>query len=173
MVASVLPEVAPAFADVGDIGVLSADGPVTEALCVVDASGLIVMTEDGHGRRPREDMRRAFRVPDNSRKFSFSRRRLVSPRLRMLVRSPRRSPGLAAYWLRAASARLYIGIGLGFNLLSSAIAKGMAGKPKINVQFDVELGDDSPLSFIVGDYVTAGKLKYVGSWGGARAMSPR
>ena len=63
------------------------------------------------------------------------------------------------------AALLRIGIGLGFNLLSSAIAKGMAGKPKINVQFDVELGDDSPLSFIVGDYVTAGKLKYVGSWG--------
>ena len=62
MVASVLPEVPPAFANIGDIGVLSADGPVAEALCVVDASGLIVMTEDGHGRRPREDMHRAFRV---------------------------------------------------------------------------------------------------------------
>ncbi|MFV0409082.1 MAG: hypothetical protein ACK5LJ_05105 [Paracoccus sp. (in: a-proteobacteria)] len=63
------------------------------------------------------------------------------------------------------AALLRIGIGLGFNLLSTAIAKGVAGKPKINVQFDVELGDDSPLTFIVGDYVTAGKLKYVGSWG--------
>ncbi len=78
----------------------------------------------------------------------------------------------AAAWISSTlaaggigAALLRIGIGLGFNLLSTAIAKGMAGKPKINVQFDVELGDDSPLTFIVGDYVTAGKLKYVGSWG--------
>lgn len=62
MVASVLPEIATAFANVGDIGVIDADGPVPEALCVVDFSGLIVMTESGHGRRAREDMRRAFRV---------------------------------------------------------------------------------------------------------------
>lgn len=62
LVASLLPEVPPAFADVGDIGVIAADGPVGQALCVVDASGLIVMTEAGHGRRPREDMIRAFKV---------------------------------------------------------------------------------------------------------------
>ncbi len=55
--------------------------------------------------------------------------------------------------------------GLGANLLASAIGRGMAAKPKINVQFDVDFGDDTPLSFIAGDYVTAGKLKYMGTWG--------
>lgn len=49
-------------ARVGDIGLLAADGPLDQALCVVDASGLIVLTELGHGRRPRTDMIRAFKV---------------------------------------------------------------------------------------------------------------
>lgn len=62
LVASLLPEIPPAFADVGDIGVIEADGPLKQALCVVDASGLIVLTEAGHGRRSREDMIRAFKV---------------------------------------------------------------------------------------------------------------
>ncbi|WP_288951441.1 hypothetical protein [uncultured Paracoccus sp.] len=62
LVASLLPEIAPAFANVGDIGVIAADGPLGQALCVVEASGLIVLTEAGHGRRPREDMIRAFKV---------------------------------------------------------------------------------------------------------------
>ncbi len=62
-IAAMLPEIPPAFADVGDIGLIEDDaGPLGQALCVVDASGLIVMTEDGHGRRPREDMIRAFKV---------------------------------------------------------------------------------------------------------------
>ena len=57
-----LPEIHPSRANVGDIGVIPADGPVGEAFCMVDASGLIVMTEQGHGRRPRADMTRAFKV---------------------------------------------------------------------------------------------------------------
>lgn len=61
-VADVLPEVHPVYAQIGDIGVIPGDGEIGEALCVVDASGLIVVTEDGHGRRPREDMVRAFKV---------------------------------------------------------------------------------------------------------------
>lgn len=63
LIASLLPEIPPAFADVGDIGVIHVDdGALGQALCVVDASGLIVLTEAGHGRRPREDMIRAFKV---------------------------------------------------------------------------------------------------------------
>lgn len=57
-----LPEVLPAFANVGDIGIVAAEGPLDEALCMVDASGLVVMTEQGHGRRPRADLIRAFKV---------------------------------------------------------------------------------------------------------------
>lgn len=62
LAAKFLPECHPAFARVGDIGVVAADGPGDEAFCMVDASGLIVMTEQGHGHRPRQDMIRAFRV---------------------------------------------------------------------------------------------------------------
>ena len=57
-----LPECHPAFARIGDIGVIAADGPGDEAFCMVDASHLVVMTEQGHGHRPRADMIRAFRV---------------------------------------------------------------------------------------------------------------
>ena len=61
-VATRLPEVQPAFANVGDIGVVASDGPLGEALCMIDASGLVVMTEHGHGRRPRGDLVTAFKV---------------------------------------------------------------------------------------------------------------
>lgn len=57
-----LPQVHPAFANVGDIGIVVADGPLDEALCMIDASGLVVMTEQGHGHRPRADLIRAFKV---------------------------------------------------------------------------------------------------------------
>ncbi len=50
------------FAAVGDIGIVEADGPLGEALCVVDVSRLIVQTEDGHGSLPRDRLLRAFRV---------------------------------------------------------------------------------------------------------------
>lgn len=61
-VAASLPEIHPVYADIGDIGLIEADGPLGCALCVVDFSGLIVLTENGHGRRPRDDMKRAFKV---------------------------------------------------------------------------------------------------------------
>lgn len=60
--AQLLPEVHPAFARVGDIGVIAAPGVIGQAFCMLDASGIVVMTEAGHGRRPREDVIRAFRV---------------------------------------------------------------------------------------------------------------
>lgn len=60
--AQFLPEIHPAFAQVGDLGVIAADGPIPDAACMFDASGLVVMTPEGHGRRPRHDALRAFRV---------------------------------------------------------------------------------------------------------------
>ena len=57
-----LPEIHPSHARVGDIGIVSADGPIGEAFAIFDASGVIVMTEQGHGRLPRADVLRAFRV---------------------------------------------------------------------------------------------------------------
>lgn len=58
-----LPEhIHPSRASVGDIGVIPSDGPFGQALAMIDASGVVVMTEEGHGRRPRADVIRAFRV---------------------------------------------------------------------------------------------------------------
>lgn len=60
--ASVLPEIHPSQADVGDVGVVVAPGDLGEALCVIDSSSVIVLTEEGHGRRPRSDVIRAYKV---------------------------------------------------------------------------------------------------------------
>lgn len=62
LVASMLPEIPPAFAETGDLGLIESDGPFGEALSVVDVSGLIVMDENGHGMVPRSRMIRAFKV---------------------------------------------------------------------------------------------------------------
>lgn len=63
--AQLLPEIHPIDAQVGDLGIVLSDGPVAEGFCMVDTSGLVVLTEDGHGRRPRTDMIRAFAVGRN------------------------------------------------------------------------------------------------------------
>lgn len=64
-----------------------------------------------------------------------------------------------------AAAIVNIGLGIASSLLSAVIAKAAAQRPAVDVKFDVDLGDDTPLSFVLGRYVTAGKRKYVGSWG--------
>ena len=56
------PEIHPVQARVGDLGVVAADGPIAEGVCMFDASGVVVMTEQGHGRLPRDAAFRAFRV---------------------------------------------------------------------------------------------------------------
>lgn len=56
-------------------------------------------------------------------------------------------------------------VGFGTSLLAGFIGKAAAEQPKVSVQFDVQFGDDSPLTLVVGDYATAGKRKYLGSWG--------
>lgn len=53
-------------------------------------------------------------------------------------------------------------LSVGMSLLSKALQK----KPKYpGVSFDVEVGDDRPLSFIIGRYASAGRRKYAGTWG--------
>ena len=68
----------------------------------------------------------------------------------------------AGGWLGAVT---QMAVGLGASLLSGVIAKAVADRPKIDVQFEAQFGDDTSLSFVVGDYATAGKVKYIGSWG--------
>lgn len=62
MLATMLPEIHPDAARIGDIGTIPGEGETGQALCVVDTSALIVMTARGHGRAPRELMLRAFKV---------------------------------------------------------------------------------------------------------------
>lgn len=60
--AALLPEIHPDQADLGDIALIASDGALGEALAVFDASGLIALTERGHGRIPRERALRAFKI---------------------------------------------------------------------------------------------------------------
>ncbi|WP_051910071.1 hypothetical protein [Paenirhodobacter enshiensis] len=72
---------------------------------------------------------------------------------------------LAATYGAFGAAVIQLGIGLGANALATAIAKETASGSATSVSFDLEFGDDTALAFIVGDYVTAGKRRYIGSWG--------
>lgn len=57
-----LPEVHPDHADIGDLALVAADGPLKAAIGVFDAGGLIMMTTTGHGWLPRERSLRAFKI---------------------------------------------------------------------------------------------------------------
>lgn len=80
----------------------------------------------------------------------------------------------AATWLATATgigvatavAAVNLAVGFALNAIGTAIMGRQAipgGETK--VQFDVQMGDDQPLRFTLGDYVTAGQRKYIGSWG--------
>lgn len=71
--------------------------------------------------------------------------------------------GLAASGLAAAAIR-FIG-GYALNAIAGKLIAGQQQGAPINVSFDVKMGDDLPLSFVAGDYATAGKRKYMASWG--------
>lgn len=64
--------------------------------------------------------------------------------------------GFAAFALNTA-------LSIGLSAISGALLKPQ--KPAVGVEFNVSMGDNLPLSFIAGDYITAGKRKYIGSWG--------
>lgn len=65
----------------------------------------------------------------------------------------------------AAIAMAQVTFGLAANLLATAIMRAKQKGPEVNVKFDVEIGDDTPLTFTVGQFATAGKRKHIGSWG--------
>ena len=58
---------------------------------------------------------------------------------------------------------MQVALNIGLTAIANAIWKPKG--PKTEVNFDVQMGDDLPLSFVVGDYATAGKRKYIGTWG--------
>lgn len=71
----------------------------------------------------------------------------------------------ATFSVGAATALAVTQFAVGFALNAVAAALMKPDVPGANVQFDVQMGDDQPLSFTVGEYATAGKRKYLGSWG--------
>lgn len=72
------------------------------------------------------------------------------------------APGMT---IAAATAWAQVVFGAGMSLLSTAIRGATTDKPKVSVSMSVDIGDDTALSFVMGDYATAGKRKYLGSWG--------
>lgn len=77
---------------------------------------------------------------------------------------------MSAVFGGAALAVSSIVVAIGTSIVSSALKKALtpkasAGQQSYDVKFDVDLADDSPLTFCVGQFATAGKRKYLGSWG--------
>lgn len=54
---------------------------------------------------------------------------------------------------------------VGQTLLQKAFAKKPADQPIRGVELQVRVGDDLPVTGILGTYATAGKRKYIGTWG--------
>ena len=68
----------------------------------------------------------------------------------------------ATFSVGAATALAITQFAVGFAINAVAAALMKPDVPGANVQFDVQMGDDQPLSFSAGDYATAGKRKYLG-----------
>jgi hypothetical protein len=96
---------------------------------------------------------------------------VITTALTALATPAHAAPVAAAFaWIGAtlaaggiAGAALQMAISFGLSAIAGAIFKPKG--PKQEVNFDVQMGDDLPLSFVVGDYATAGKRKYIGTWG--------
>ncbi|MET3602223.1 hypothetical protein ABID12_004197, partial [Martelella mangrovi] len=62
-------------------------------------------------------------------------------------------------------------IGIGLSVGASLIQRAIAGKQKRpeardpGVSLSLRMGDNQPITFIAGDYATAGRRKYAGVWG--------
>lgn len=70
----------------------------------------------------------------------------------------------------AKSAILTALVQIGASMVLSKLAARLGPRPKsaeqkTEVKFEIQTGDDLPLSFVVGAYATAGKRKFMGSWG--------
>lgn len=100
---------------------------------------------------------------------------LLSTALVAFGAAPAHAGPAAVAWVAAtlsvsatvATAIVSIGTAFASSLLASALQSTLGSKQKYSadVNFDITFGDDEPLTFIVGRYVTAGKRKYIGTWG--------
>lgn len=72
--------------------------------------------------------------------------------------------------IAGAGAITKIVLGLVFNVAVSLLQKALTKTPQqkaIGVKLDINIGDDIPVSTVIGYYPTAGKRNYVATWGDA------
>lgn len=94
----------------------------------------------------------------------------------MLVAPAHAGPVAGAIaWIGAAMKTSFIVsalVNVATSMALSAIASKLGKKPNTSsqasrreVKFDISMGDDVPLSLVLGKYATAGTLKHIGTWG--------
>ena len=71
----------------------------------------------------------------------------------------------STFAVSAAAATLIVNFAVSTALTAISSALYKPKLPGQDVSFDVKMGDDQPLSFVAGRFATAGKRKYIGSWG--------
>lgn len=59
---------------------------------------------------------------------------------------------------------LTVALNIGLSLVEKALAKKEQPQAA-GTKLEISMGDDHPMSFIIGSYATAGKRKYAGTWG--------
>lgn len=67
LLAKYLPEIHPSLANLGDLGVVESSGDFGQGVCMFDASGLVVCTNEGQGRLRRSRATRAFQVGESQK----------------------------------------------------------------------------------------------------------
>ena len=75
---------------------------------------------------------------------------------------------IAKFALGSVIGKLILGVAINFGI--SLIAKAMQKKSSTaqtqsGVKLQISMGDDQPMSFTLGNYATAGRRKYIGTWG--------
>ncbi|WP_180901766.1 phage tail protein [Martelella soudanensis] len=79
--------------------------------------------------------------------------------------------GAVAGWIGSLGAVGQAIIGIGLSVGASLLQKAITGKQQKadtrdrGVNLSIRMGDNQPLTFIAGDYATAGRRKYAGTWG--------
>lgn len=59
---------------------------------------------------------------------------------------------------------LTVALNVGLSLIEKALAKKEQSQPA-GTKLEISMGDDRPMSFVMGSYATAGRRKYAGTWG--------
>ncbi|NTJ63763.1 DUF1983 domain-containing protein [Agrobacterium rhizogenes] len=58
-----------------------------------------------------------------------------------------------------------VALNFGVSLIAKALQKKSNPQAQTGVKLQISMGDDQPMSFTLGNYATAGRRKYIGTWG--------